>query len=131
MAKSRSRSVQRGSFVTANRRLSGPVYRLSSVLPSLLRAYEDRRAYNPARDYRRAISLGRVFTATVGLKHPSRGVARPGMLARDTFRFNVPRKVLICIRRKQRREVLHAAKRVGRGSGGGARRRNHYSEVSC
>lgn len=44
--------------------------------------------------------------------------------------FNVPRLVGICVRRKVRREVLHALNRTGKGSGG-PRRRNFYSSVKC
>ena len=45
--------------------------------------------------------------------------------------FAVPKKVAICIRRKARREVLHALKLTKKGKGGGARKRNLWSNVKC
>jgi len=47
-----------------------------------------------------------------------------------TLKFADPRFVGICVRRKIRREVLHALKRTKKGSGG-AKRRNFWSDISC
>lgn len=44
--------------------------------------------------------------------------------------FDRPLHVSVCIRRKQRREVLFAKKRTRSGRGG-RRRRNKWSDVSC
>lgn len=49
-------------------------------------------------------------------------------LPRDV-RVEDPRNLAVCVRRKDRREVLHALRRVGRG--GGKRRRNEWSDVHC
>lgn len=54
------------------------------------------------------------------LEYPSFGVS-----------FSAPWKVLVCVRRKVRREVLHALRFVGKGTGGGRHRRNQWSGVRC
>lgn len=47
-------------------------------------------------------------------------------------RFALPNYVAICVRRKLRREVLHALKLTGKsGRGGGKRRRSAYSGIRC
>lgn len=46
------------------------------------------------------------------------------------MQFNVPRKVAICVRRKQRREVLFAFRKTGKGARS-FRRRNQFSDVRC
>lgn len=46
------------------------------------------------------------------------------------LKFPTPKSVIICIRRKIRREVLHALRRVGSG-GGKKRRRNEWSDIHC
>lgn len=45
------------------------------------------------------------------------------------LRFEAPRNVLVCVRRKQRREVLHALRRTGKGSR--SRRMTINSSISC
>lgn len=44
--------------------------------------------------------------------------------------FRVPNLVGICVRRKIRREVLHALRRTNKGRGG-SRRRNLWSHIKC
>lgn len=46
------------------------------------------------------------------------------------FQFDVPARVMVCVRRKVRREVMFA---IGRGGGGNTRRRrrNQESNVKC
>lgn len=47
-------------------------------------------------------------------------------------RFAVPHKIGICVRRKIRREVLHALLRTNKSGGGKSpRRRNFYSGIKC
>lgn len=120
----------------SNRRLSGPIRR-HAALPRLssLRAIEDRREFHPEREQRPA--RGFVYprhrlVVSVPRQEPSR--------LPDTFTptvpvgvaFRAPRQVAICVRRKQRREVLHALGKTGRGSRHHrAPRRNVYSEVHC
>lgn len=46
--------------------------------------------------------------------------------------FADPRRVLTCIRRKTRKEVIHALKKAGRkGGSGGKRRRDWRSGIKC
>lgn len=51
-------------------------------------------------------------------------------LDRGVMAFRDPHKVAVCVRRHERREVLHALRRVGRGSGK-KRRRNEASDIKC
>lgn len=44
--------------------------------------------------------------------------------------FSRPAEVGICVRRKERREVLHAKRRIRKGRGGG-RRQHWYSKIKC
>lgn len=101
---------------------------LSVVLPRLphrLSVYGDRREFHPLRLFR--------SPSVVGSRSARRLVVdkdRPFKFG-DVLKFAVPRRVLICIRRKERREVLHAKRFTGRGSGGGAKRRNMWSMIKC
>lgn len=56
------------------------------------------------------------------------GINASGVTSR--LRFKVPHDVLVCLRRKIRREVLHALK-LKKSGGGGRRRRNQYSDIEC
>lgn len=46
------------------------------------------------------------------------------------FKFAVPEKVTVCVRRKQRREVLFAKRKTGKGAKA-RRRRNYYTAIHC
>lgn len=81
--------------------------------------YDDRRRHHPAPHFKPPHGLIRGATRLVIGKAPT------------TVRFAVPDLVGICVRRKARREVMHALKRINRGKGGGKRRRNRYSNVQC
>ena len=56
---------------------------------------------------------------------------RPFQTARMGVHFVSPETIGVCIRRKARREVLHALNRTKRGSGGRGRRRGPFSDVKC
>lgn len=104
------------------------------VLPLTdLRLIEDRRDFHPLQDYRPAgVFVFREARQVV----PKRVVTRPyrpvwpGTSLSHALQFNVPQEVALCVRRKQRREVIFAKRKYGRN---GARRyrRNRFSEVSC
>lgn len=86
--------------------------------------FEDRRSFHPARTNRPVVS--RVGRSRIG-------VARsllPDVPA--AVRFVNPRNVIVCVRRKMRKEVLHALKKTG-GRGGKNRRprRNSLSNIHC
>lgn len=97
--------------------------------PTVDRLIDDRREYHPLGFFKPAtkISTG----GPVGPLRVSRPTkARPGRLPVNVG-FTAPGDTAICVRRKQRKEVLHALKRTGKG---GARRRpkfNWFSRVSC
>lgn len=95
--------------------------------PVVLRM-EDRRTFHPAGP--------RMRPAGSVLRGDSRWVARPTRLFSDVSArvgFAVPKRVAICVRRKQRKEVLHALNFHGKGSGGVSRRRRRteFSNVDC
>jgi len=96
---------------------------LASVSPldQTLRELEDRRYYQPDRSVRAPASLkrGHAKIATHITEKNLRRVA-----------FANPRYVAMCVRRKIRREVLHALKVAG-GKGMRKPRRNYWSDVSC
>lgn len=61
--------------------------------------------------------------------------SKPNALGNDISSrvgFAVPKKVLVCVRRKQRKEVLHALGKTGGGARvSRRRRRNAWSDVDC
>lgn len=96
------------------------------VIPPLrLPLIEDRRRFHPLREYRPAMSLRRSDARVVIDRPRQRPFSFP-----DVFRFQVPRRVAICVRRKRRREALFALNRTGKGSRA-PKSRNYWSDVSC
>lgn len=92
-----------------------------------LRLVEDRRTWHPdGPTYRpvRAINSQRPRLKPVAFSSPKLKNLIPTALG-----FEVPKKVAICVRRKQRKEVLFAKQKTGRGS---ARpKRNQWSDIKC
>lgn len=113
---------RRDAFDIANQGLSG----LSSSLgPVAALAVEDRRTYHP--DVYRPVRSTRVPRHRLIVPARAQKAARPARLFSVGFRN--PSELLVCVRRKVRREVLLAK---GRGGGGHRRpRRNAYSDVRC
>lgn len=118
---------RRGTLDTANRRLptstvSYPVRSSQLDLEDLIRdrnlsAIEDRRVYHPDGPHRAARSIsGR---SDHRLIDPWKGIS-----------FDRPDEVVICVRRKTRKEVMHALKHAGK-AGQRRPRRNRYSDVEC
>lgn len=111
---------------------------------------EDRRTWHPEGDYRPSESLFRadhhvveVFPADEPAVRPGRSQrpstvrqirpntrSRPRMRGKPRFKYQHPKGVAVCVRRHQRKEVLFALKRTGKGARA-RRRRNYQSEVSC
>lgn len=131
----RRRSTDRTDAIAsqiANPRLFRPTPLIVTRLPPVHRAeVEDRRTHHPLGFFRPA----RMITG-----HPSHLVAKPGpakfrrasLQVPKAIAFEAPKKTLICVRRKQRKEVLHALKKTGKGGGKRRRpRRNWYSAISC
>lgn len=130
MARSRSRYGTNVS-PTARQQFSSLASLLSALnvrpVPrpvSFLSQVEDRRRFDPSGFFRRAQALS-VLASSVRLKR------RVPFNRRDVFKFAIPDHVAVCVRRKQRREVLHALKKTGAGARAERRRRNYLSEVSC
>lgn len=90
---------------------------------------EDRRSYHPLDFFRPARTWsGQDAPPSVPSKTPRN---KPRAFLARGLSFSVPPEVLVCVRRKQRKEVLHAFKKVGRGRGGGRKRRNWWSNIGC
>lgn len=85
---------------------------------------EDRRVYHPLRKA--------APPASVSLE--SRKLVVPRVQRKNSptlAQFNLPRNVSVCVRRKQRREVLFATRRTGRGASKKRRTRNQFSDIRC
>lgn len=123
-----------------------PAWPVLTVRRPVFEPVSDRRVFHPSRVFRPAVLVDgrpvrRYVVAAPRLVRPA-AVGR-GARAHPSWRaprlFELPHKVsfpdpvrtLVCVRRGTRREVLHALKYVGRGSGGGRKRRNELSEVTC
>jgi len=130
MNKSKKRRV---SSVNANRsrRLPFSLSPSRSVFPTLTEL-EDRRTWNPLGSVAPARSISRDrhrLQATAVTTTQFRSNSRPAKFS-HFIGFALPRKVLICIRRKRRKEVLHARRKTGK-SGQKRPVRNFYSKIKC
>lgn len=125
MARGRSRSAYHSSIAT--RSVLRSVIR---PLPKLVLSLDDRRTYYPDVFVRPAGALSRLARQVRVSSRPT-GVTRNVLRGADVFGFTIPKKVALCVRRKQRRSVLFAMERTGKGSRSRVRRRNEWSEVRC
>lgn len=91
----------------------------------------DRRVFHPAGPLRPAFSFRRGDRRIIIKQSSAAAPKRNDTYSDWRVAFAVPRNVGVCVRRKQRKEVLHALKRVGKGSGGGRHRWNYWSGVNC
>lgn len=96
------------------------------TLRQRLRTIEDRREWHPLGPRRSARSFNAAHHQLV-VKQPRKQSHK----VPKGIRFHAPRKVLICVRRKVRREVMFALNKRGKGSARRNRRRNWYSAISC
>lgn len=103
-----------------------PALRALEQARALIKAIEDRRRWSP---------LG--FASPAGAKsRMSRRLTVSG--ANSTARltppsglsFSVPRDVAVCVRRKERREVIFAQRKAGKGARS-PRRRSKFSDIGC
>ena len=95
--------------------------------PGLLGLIQDNRTWHPAGSFRPAVSIG----GRSALRHVVK--SKPNALRNDIsarIGYAVPDKVVKCIRRKQRKEVLHA-KGVAGSRVSRRRRRDRWSDVDC
>lgn len=124
----RSISLQRARPYSVANEVAANIIITRRLLASLspLTMLEDRRVFHPERDYRPARTFSRIDQRRlVPASLVTDRIMRSGQL-----RFAVPDKVVVCVRRKQRREVLHALRRTGKGAGA-PRHRNYQSDISC
>lgn len=114
------------SAVTYSPTARTPLLRLSPMRWTPWRAplslLEDRRRYHPAGPLRRPLALPQRAAQVVVRRN--RSFRYP-----DVLRFEAPRRVVMCVRRKERREVIFA-KRKFSGSGS-PKHRNYWSSISC
>jgi len=97
----------------------------SPVLNRELREWEDRRAFHPDGAFRAFATVrSSPFAATI-IQAPPSSVRRVSRRA-----FVHPQKVAVCVRRHQRKEVLFALGRAGKGARKRPRR-TASSEISC
>ncbi|QXP08106.1 MAG: hypothetical protein [Arizlama microvirus] len=90
---------------------------------------EDRRTHNPNRNLTSPSSLIRSATRLAGLS-PRLVGAFQHTRKREPL-FSQPDAVAICIRRKVRREIIHAFNLRTKGAKSGHRRRHLFSNVGC
>lgn len=128
MARKRSKKVRppRETFVSRYqpvRAVVGPrPMRWMSPLPPTKIVTADRRQWHPERWGRPVVATHRAAARIVV-------PPRPGPVLTSRLAFAQPKRVLVCHRRKTRREVLHA---LGKSGGGNAApRRKPTSEISC
>lgn len=112
-------------------RLTMPSIPDLSPLPD---SFDDRRMWHPDSPFHPSMSMLGPLPAEI-VEAPSRAPSRrPGArpAARPGYKYpaySMPSKVAVCVRRNDRREVLFAKKKMGRG--GGRRRRNEQSKIRC
>lgn len=127
MARRRRKRIQRRDAKVSTPSLTVRLSRSKPVAVLELRPVEDRRRFHPLGVYRPARRIdGRAVSRHVVDDRRSRGRYLP-----TKIKFAVPRATAICIRRRRRKEVLHAKQLVGGGRGRRAPRRNWFSEVRC
>ena len=120
----RRRSRRRARSAIANASLSNR--RMLRVVPVDLRSIEDRRRYHPLRDSRR--TMMRTARATESLRLQRR--RKDNWRLMNALSFVAPRKVVTCVRRKTRREVMFATGGVGKRQKK-TRRRSWRSKIRC
>lgn len=145
---SRRRRRQRDTSVLSLPELAPVLPRVSPSRSDLLRSVEDRRFWHPEGEFapyrdvsgvpssidvddRRAVARSRRIRDRFGDYVRSQTNAK--IVFADTGNRSVPgaHSAVVCVRRKQRREVLFALRRTRRGAGARRRRRTWRSEVGC
>lgn len=93
-----------------------------------LRPVEDRRAYDPSGIYRSARKRSGA-QATIKLRTPQRSQALKASYPSYQIGFSQPKQVIVCVRRKIRKEVMIAKRKTRRAGVKG--RRNYWSDIQC
>jgi len=144
MARSKSKSKRRRRDTTDIARTRSAFVDPDNytVRPVDLRVFEDRRTYHPEGKNRPIRSITRA-ASRVGLRdsvRPSKAMPKkrarraPSVPShgqtRDVLVFARPKEVMTCVRRTERREVIFAKRKAGRGS----RKKPKFdfrSKISC
>lgn len=126
--KTKSHSPAARPIVAASRpRLA--VVSVPRLSPETLRELEDRRLYNPTKTVSPPRSIRRdQARLTLPVRRANKPHRPPALFHQPAFA--IPDRVAICVRRKVRKEVLHAKKVAGK-SGLRKPRRNFWSKVQC
>lgn len=118
---SRNRHKERGPHAplteVAPRARTPLTTQLNQIMDMRVRPWSDPLSYLPALDLVGAAS-------SVGATAPSRNKNAPVGKAR--LRFDAPHEAIVCVRRQQRKEVLFAKKRTGKG----AKSKKHFNRFS-
>lgn len=93
-----------------------------------LQQVEDRRRWHPERKLAPAGTFSRRDQRRIVEKSRSNPYNDPFPSWR--IGFEVPKKVAVCVRRKTRREVIHALGKTGAGARA-RRRKNQFTDVRC
>jgi hypothetical protein len=98
-----------------------PLASIVVTLPPNLTELEDRRTYRPDRSVRAPAAVQRKDTRLNTFPSPARLAA---------YGFQNPHNVALCVRRKVRKEVIHAIRVAGK-TGLKRPKRNFWSNVKC
>lgn len=136
MSKSKS-SNSRRRVNNSNANLRLPVSNLRTRVTPLLTIFEDRRTFYPS-SVRPAVSFStrsnrlrlRDRSYASFNRHSNKSQLAGLSQTQAGFAFTAPERVLICVRRKRRKEVLHALRKTGI-SGQRRPRRSFSSTISC
>lgn len=124
MARRRSNRSFSGGFEPSTYRL--PQLNAIDQLRALVKTIEDRRRFHPLGVLRPPGALRRTSRRVVVSKPRSAGFfPEPGLS------FSVGRDIALCARRKERREIIFAKRKQGKGSRSFKRKRNYWSQVRC
>lgn len=102
---------------------------------SWLSQVEDRRYFSPAplggQPYTPARTLFGPPARFKVAQQPRRSVTPNYLRLSPRVAFQAPARAIICVRRNQRREVMHALGLAGRSGRTGRQRRSPYSHITC
>lgn len=123
-----ARTINRAAFQPS------PLVHHTSPSSQILRDIEDRRTYHPDGPSRAARSYDRPTHTLVLPVHPKNVNKRAGRASSalpKTVQFQAPKRVLVCIRRNARKQVLFALNKTGKGARSRKHRKSEYSSIRC
>lgn len=120
--------IRSHSPVRLSRPVSHRVVLTSHSIP--LTTFEDRRTFHPAPHIRPAFSTFRP-SARVVARNPVAPAHRHPFQTKAVLGFAQPRDVMVCVRRKQRKEVIFALNKTGKGARAREHRWTDHSNTSC